>query len=142
MVYNDKYKFVAIVNEKIEIGKALNAIAHMGLGLVNIADEDTKEKMSFIDFPDKDEESHKSISGLSLIVLGGKNNEIKKARRKFKEEGILFVDFIETMTGDTYAEQLVKTKEINTEEHNYFGLLAFGEIDKINPITKRLSLYK
>lgn len=70
------------------------------------------------------------------------NNEIKKARRQFKEEGILFIDFIETMTGDTYAEQLVKTKEINTEEHNYFGLLAFGEIDKINPITKRLSLYK
>ncbi len=69
MVYNDKYKFVAIVNEKIEIGKALNAIAHMGLGLVNIADEETKEKMSFIDFPDKDEEAHKSISGLSLIVL-------------------------------------------------------------------------
>lgn len=29
MAYNDKYKFVAIVNEKIEIGKALNAIAHM-----------------------------------------------------------------------------------------------------------------
>lgn len=52
------------------------------------------------------------------------------------------MDFIETMTGDTYAEQLVKTKEINTEEHNYFGLLAFGEIEKINPITKRLSLYK
>ena len=69
MVYNDKYKFVAIVNEKIEIGKALNAIAHMWLGLVNIADEEIKEKMSFIDFPDKDEESHKSISGLSLIVL-------------------------------------------------------------------------
>ncbi len=69
MVYNDKYKFVAVINEKIEIGKTLNAIAHMGLGLVNIADEDTKEKMSFIDFPDKDDVSHKSISGLSLIVL-------------------------------------------------------------------------
>ena len=69
MVHNDKYKFVAIVNEKIEIGKALNAIAHMGLGLVNIADEETREKMSFIDFQDKNEESHKSISGLSLIVL-------------------------------------------------------------------------
>lgn len=69
MVYNDKYKFVAIINEKIEIGKALNAIAHMGLGLVNIADEQTREKMSFIDFPDKEDVSHKSISGLSLIVL-------------------------------------------------------------------------
>ena len=69
MVYNDKYKFVAVINEKVEFGKALNAIAHLGLGLVNIADEDTKEKMSFIDFPDKDDVSHKSISGLSLIVL-------------------------------------------------------------------------
>lgn len=69
MVYNDKYKFVAVINEKIEMGKALNAIAHMGLGLVNIADDEMKDKMAFIDFPDKDEEVHKSISGLSLIVL-------------------------------------------------------------------------
>lgn len=142
MVYNDKYKFVAVINEKIEMGKALNAIAHMGLGLVNIADEETRERMSFIDFPDKDNGSHKSISGLSLIVLKGRNGEIKKVRRQFVEQNILFTDFIETMTGDTYAEQLVKTKELGIEEHNYFGILAFGEIDKINPITKRLSLWK
>ncbi len=142
MVHNDKYKFVAVINEKIETGRALNAIAHMGLGLVNIADEDTKEKMSFIDFPDKDNEAHKSISGLSLIVLKGRNGEIKKVRNQFKEENIMFVDFIETMTGDTYAEQLVKTKELAQEEHNYFGILAFGEIDKINPITKKLSLWR
>lgn len=142
MVHNDKYKFVAVINEKIETGKALNAIAHMGLGLVNIADEETKEKMSFINFPDKDDEAHKSISGLSLIVLKGRNGEIKKVRNQFKEENIMFVDFIETMTGDTYAEQLVKTKELGQEEHNYFGILAFGEIDKINPITKKLSLWR
>lgn len=142
MVYNDQYKFVAVINEKIEMGKALNAIAHMGLGLVNIADDETKEKMSFIDFPDKDDEAHKSISGLSLIVLKGRNGEIKKVRKQFAEENILFVDFVETMTGDTYAEQLVKTKELETEEHNYFGILAFGEIDKINPITRKLSLWR
>ncbi len=76
------------------------------------------------------------------MFYGGKNNEIKKVRRKFEEESILFVDFTETMTGDTYEEQLIKTKEINTEEHNYYGILAFGEIEKINPITKRLSLFK
>lgn len=98
--------------------------------------------MSFIDFPDKDNETHKSISGLSLIVLKGRNGEIKKVRKQFIEENILFTDFIETMTGDTYAEQLVKTKELGQEEHNYFGLLAFGEIDTINPITRKLSLYR
>lgn len=142
MVYNNKYKFVAVINEKIEPGRALNAIAHMGLGLVNIANDEIKEKMSFIDFTDKNSDIHKSISGLSLIVLKGRNGEIKKVRNQFAEQDILFVDFLETMTGDTYAEQLVKTKELTTDEHNYFGLLAFGEIDKINPITKKLSLYK
>ncbi len=142
MVHNDKYKFVAVMNEKIETGRALNAIAHMALGLVNMADDELKEKMSFIDFTDKDNEVHKSISGLSLIVLKGRNGEIKKVRNSFKEENILFVDFLETMTGDTYAEQLIKTKELGTDEHNYFGLLGFGEIDKINPITKKLSLYR
>ena len=142
MVHNDQYKFVAVINEKIEMGKALNAIAHMGLGLVNIADDETKEKMSFIDFPDKDGEVHESISGLSLIVLKGRNGEIKKVRSQFAEQNILFVDFIETMTGDTYAEQLVKTKELGTEEHQYFGVLAFGEIEKINPITRKLSLWR
>ncbi len=53
-----------------------------------------------------------------------------------------FVDFLESMTGDTYAEQLEKTKQLGEEEHNYFGLLGFGEIEKINPITKKLSLYR
>ncbi len=141
-VHNDKFKFVAIVNKNLEPGQALNAVTHMGLGLANLADAETREKMSFIDFPDKDNFSHQSISGLSLIVLKGKNGEIKKVRRAFAEEDILFVDFTESMTGDTYAEQLEKTKGISSDDHNYFGILAFGEIDKISPITKRLSLWR
>ena len=140
-VLNDKFKFVAILNKNLAPGQALNAVAHMGLGLANLTNAVTREKMSFIDFSDKDDFSHQSISGLSLIVLKGKNSEIKKARQKFADENILFVDFTETMTGDTYVEQLDKTKGLSQDEHNYFGILAFGEIDKINPITKRLSLW-
>ncbi len=50
--------------------------------------------MSFIDFMDKDGSIHKSISGLSLIVLRGKNSEIKKLGNEFIENDILFTDFI------------------------------------------------
>lgn len=64
--------------------------------------------MSFIDFMDKDGSIHKSISGLSLIVLRGKNSEIKKLGNEFIENDILFTDFIETMTGDTYKEHWIK----------------------------------
>ncbi len=36
-----------------------------------------KEKVSFIDFVDEDGSIHKSLSWLYLIVLRGKNGEIK-----------------------------------------------------------------
>ncbi len=42
MVYNDTHKFVAVVNKNLEIGKALNAIAHSCAGLVGIAPEEIK----------------------------------------------------------------------------------------------------
>ncbi len=141
MVYSDTHKFVAMINKELEVGKALNAIAHSLAGLVSMADEEIKEKMSFIDFQDKDDFVHKNISGLSLIVLRGKNNEIKKLRQKFIENNILFTDFTETMTGDTYKEQLVKTKETSEEEMKYFCLAGFGEKEIIDPLTKKFSLW-
>lgn len=141
MVYNETYKFVAIVNKNLEIGKVLNAIAHSTAGLVASAPEKLKEKMSFIDFVDKDDSPHKSISGLSLIVLRGKNGEIKKLRKSFIENNIHFTDFTETMTGDTYKEQLDRTKETDEENMKYFCLVGFGEKQIIDPLTKKFSLW-
>lgn len=40
MVYNDTHKFVAIVNKNMEIGKALNTIAHSCTDLVGVAPAD------------------------------------------------------------------------------------------------------
>lgn len=141
MVYNDTYKFVAVVNKDLEIGKALNAIAHSCAGLVDLATDELREKMSFIDFEDGDGYVHKNISGLSLIVLRGKNGEIKKLRKSFVEQDILFTDFIETMTGDTYKEQLDKTKDTKEEDMKYYCLVAFGEKEIIDPLTRKFSLW-
>lgn len=141
MVYNETHKFIAVVNKNLEIGKALNAIAHSCAGLVALAPEEAKEKMSFIDFKDKDGFLHASISGLSLIVLRGKNGEIKKLRQKLIENNILYTDFTETMTEDTYKEQLEKTLDISNEEMEYYCLAAFGEKEVIDPLTKKFSLY-
>lgn len=142
MVYSKTHKFVALVNKNLEAGKALNAVAHCCAGLSFSAPEELREKMSFIDFADKDGVVHKSISGLSLIVLRGSNSELRKARAKFMENDIHFTDFTETMTGDTYQEQLLKTAEASGEEMEYYCVAAFGEKDVVNPITKRFSLWK
>lgn len=68
--------------------------------------------MSFIDFVDKEGQVHKIILGLSLIVLKEKNNEIRRLRKQFVKNNILFT---ETITGDTYKDM------------NYFCVTAFGE---------------
>jgi hypothetical protein len=141
MVYADTHKFVVLVNKNLEAGRAMNAIAHSCAGLAAVAPETLREKMSFIDFTDKDNAVHHSISGLSLIVLRGTNSELKKARRKFIESNVLFTDFIETMTGGTYREQLEKTAAKETEEMEYYCVAAFGEKAVIDPITKRFSLW-
>ena len=141
MVYADSHKFVVLVNKNMDVGRAMNAIAHSCAGLVAVAPETLREKMSFIDFTDKDNEVHRSISGLSLIVLRGTNGELKKARRKFIENDVLFTDFVEAMTGDTYKEQLEKTADKETAALEYFCVAAFGEKSIIDPITKRFSLW-
>lgn len=142
MVYNDKYKFVAVINKDLEMGVALNAIAHSCAGLVAMAPDELKEKMSFIDFTDKDDFVHKSISGLSLIVLRGKNGEIKKLKRALVENKMLFTDFTETMTGDTYKEQLDKTLETSEEDMKYYCIATFGEKEVLDPLTKKFSLWR
>lgn len=71
------YKFVVLVNKELEneIGRAMNAIAHCLAGVVNSASEDLKEKMSFIDFIDKDGNSHNSGNwDGSLFQIYGKEN--------------------------------------------------------------------
>ena len=141
MVYADTHKIVVLVNKNLEAGKAMNAIGHSCAGLVSAAQETLREKMSFINFVDKDNVIHQSISGLSMIILRGTNNELKKARRKFVENNILFTDFTATMTGDTYMEQLEKTADMRTEEMEYYCVVAFGEKTVIDPITKRFSLW-
>ena len=142
MVYSDTHKFVVIVNKNLEAGRAFNSVAHSCAGLVASASKELREKMSFIDFPAKDGIMHQSISGLSLIVLRGSNNELKKAKTKFSENGVHFTDFTVTMTGDTYKEQLAKTEETSEEDMEYFCVAAFGEKEIIDPITKRFSLWR
>jgi len=142
MIYADTHKFVAVINKNLEPGVALNALAHSAAGLVASASEELREKMSFIGFLDKDGNNHQSISALSLIVLRGTSNEIKKARNKYIEENVHFVDFLETMTGDTYKEQLEKTAVSSYEDLTFYGIIAFGEKAVLDPITKRCSLWR
>ena len=136
------HKFIFIMNKKLETGVVMNAAAHMALGLVNRANPEMIDKMKFLDFIDKDEGVHPSISALSLIVKRATSGEIRKARNEALARDVLFTDFTITMTGDTYVEQLEKTKETAEADLQYYGLGLFGEKDVLDTFTRKLSLWR
>jgi hypothetical protein len=136
------YKFVVLLNKKLDAGVALNAAAHMVASLMAQTAATEKANMRFLDYVDADGQVH-PVSGLSLIVLRADNsNKIRTARQRAIEEDILFVDFTESMTGDTWVEQMQRTKSLAESELNYYGICMFGEKDVIDSITSRFSLWR
>ena len=122
---NTDYKFVIAINKAIDIGVALNAASHVALSIAAQATDEQKKLMSFIPFMDGAHVEHPSISGLSLIVLRGSQGDLKKLVNGAREQGLLHADFIETMTGGTYIEQLERTKA--NPEHVYYAVAVFGK---------------
>ncbi len=137
------YKFVVVVNKEIEQpGVALNVVAHLSAGLVGSASNDLKEKMTFIDFTDKEGKIHPSISALSLIVLRGKNSEIAKLKEDAIAQDIHFTDFLESMTGDSYKEQLERTAKLSNDNLKFYGIMLFASKESLQLLTKKFSLWR
>lgn len=135
------HKFVTVLNEKIETGKALNALAHMSAGLA--ASYPQVEEMRFDSYIDKDGNVHANISDNPFIVLSAKNsNKLRTFREELIEKGIHFVDFTDTMTVGTFAEQKARTSQTPEAELEYFGVCAFGKAHELEVLTRKFSLWR
>ena len=135
-----KNKLVAIVNEKIEIGVAMNALAHASLAF----GAKFKKKECFLTpYIDKERKILWEISGMPFIILKGNSNEIKKAILQAKEQNIFQLGFTDTLTlCDGYEEQIKNTSEKTLDEFIYYVGVLYGDFEKVKTITKRLSLFK
>lgn len=132
-------KLVALVNKEIEVGVAMNAVAHMTIGL---GTQLSNEILRLNDYQDKDGNIYPNISQMPFMILRGKSSEIRKAVGQAKEEKMQLSVFTNTMTGGTYQEQLDNTLKTPEEQLVYYGAILFGPWDLVSQITKRFSLYK
>ncbi len=133
-------KLVAIVNEKIEIGVAMNALAHISFAMgANLG----KEAAFLTPYIDKEQKINWPISGMPYIILKGTSSEIKKALLQAKEQEIAQLGFTDTMTlCGGYEEQIRNTAAKTLDEFVYYAAALYGDFEKVKQITKRLSLFK
>lgn len=132
-------KLVAVLNKSIEVGKAMNALAHMCIGLGSAIGQ---KELRLTDYRDADGDSHPFISEIPFIILSENSNKIRKIRANALAERILLNDFTDTMTVGTYQEQIAKTSQTKEENLIYYGIVLFGDWEKVSSITKKCSLWR
>lgn len=132
-------KLVAVMNEKIEPGIVMNALAHMCVGF---GSEIGKESLRLCNYIDADGTSHPSISEMPFMILKSNSNKIRNLKQSAAEKGIKCVDFTSTMTVGTYQEQLERTKQTKEADLIYYGIVLFGDWNTVSELTKKFSLWK
>jgi hypothetical protein len=132
-------KLVAVMNEKIEPGVIMNALAHMCIGF---GSEIGKEPLRLTNYLDADGGSHPSISEMPFMILKANSNKIRALRQAAIEACMKCVDFTNTMTIGTYLEQIECTKETKEPDLIYYGIVLFGDWNKVSELTRKFSLWK
>lgn len=130
---------VAVLNEKIEQGPVMNALAHMSIGLGSHIGKDALQLTEYID---ADNQKHKYISAMPFMILKANSNKIRTLRQAAIEHNIHFTDFADTMTVGTYTEQLEHTAQTKEADLIYYGIVLFGPWEKVTELTKKFSLWK
>jgi hypothetical protein len=135
------HRFVAVLNKKIEQGRAMNALAHMAIGFSSIYPD--KQSLRIDSYVDKDGSNHTGISDNPFIVLSADNsNQIRTLRNALLDKEILFNDFTHTMIEGTYKEQKQRTKQTPESELEYYGICFFAENSVSKELTKKFSLWR
>ncbi|HUD00755.1 MAG TPA: DUF2000 domain-containing protein [Rhabdochlamydiaceae bacterium] len=133
------HKLVAVMNEKVEPGVIMNALAHLCIGFGASLGP---EPLRLTNYIDGNGGEHPNISENPFIILKANSNKIRGLRQEAAREGIRFVDFTDTMTVGTYLEQLERTRQTPEEALVYYGIVLFGEWNKVSELTRKFSLWK
>ncbi|EPA8651989.1 DUF2000 domain-containing protein [Photobacterium damselae] len=133
-------RFVAILNKKMDLGRTLNVLGHISVGLSNLLDPNDA---IYIDYCDLDNNHYKNICHYPFIVLKADNsNKIRKLKELAESKEVKFTVFTHTMIDGGSEIQQSRTKQTSESELNYLGICLFGDTDVIKNLTKKFSLYK
>jgi hypothetical protein len=125
-------KILALINSSKQFGVAANAAAHASLGLASRLVAEAKQ------LPTKEWKEgptlHPLVVDVPIEVKSADAETLRKCRMHAISKGLLFTDFTQTMTGDTYIEQLEKTKSTNEAELEYYCVVIAGSEEDLGDL--------
>jgi hypothetical protein len=143
MYADNQYKFVAVLNPKIDIAQLLNALGHLTAGLM--AKANNLEEMRFLKYEfQADWATPSNISLYPFIILKAKNNNQLRTLHQAvnNETGILHNTFTDSMLASSAVEQVENTKNTQTDDLIYLGIVLFGDAKKLAALTRKFSIFK
>ncbi|GAD89820.1 hypothetical protein VHA01S_028_00190 [Vibrio halioticoli NBRC 102217] len=139
-VEENSRRFIAVLNKKMDLGRTLNVLGHISVGLSNCLDA---SETAYVDYHDKDGNIHPNLSHFPFIVLKADNsNKIRKVREEALARGIKFVDFTSTMIDGGSEIQQQVTNDTAEADLEYLGISLFGNTEELREFTKKFSLYR
>ncbi|SIO95802.1 hypothetical protein VSP9026_03554 [Vibrio spartinae] len=121
----------------MDLGRTLNVLGHLSVGLSNQLDDSESQH---VDYEDIDGNIHPSISHYPFIVL--KTDSSNKLREEVINHHLKFTDFTSSMIEGGSVEQQQTTRETKEADLEYLGLCIFGDTEILRGLTKKFSLYK
>ncbi|MCL1045077.1 DUF2000 domain-containing protein [Shewanella electrodiphila] len=133
-------RFIAVLSKKMELGRSLNVLGHLSVGLASQLDD---SETQYIDYHDMDGNLHPNLSHYPFIVLKADNsNKLRKVREEAISRDIKFTDFSSSMIEGGSLVQQQRTNETKEADLEYLGVCLFGDTEILREFTKKFSLYR
>ena len=135
-------KLVAVLNENLPTGIAMNVLAHMSIGLG--ASAENKGELRLVDYVDADGNSHPNLSELPFIILKAKDPaQLRALRAELVKKNVYFVDFpdyVQKSIGTFDSPE--KSRQFKEENIEYYGIAMFDDWDTVSGLTRSFSLWR
>jgi hypothetical protein len=139
MYANNSMKFTAVLNGKVSVPKLMNALGHITAGL---SAELGREGVVYLDYLNEADAFRSRIAEAPFIVLKSKNgSQLASLRAAAGAAGIPHNTFVSAMVGASAAEQIATTRAAVGQTLEYWAILLFGEASKLDPLTRKFSLF-
>ncbi|SRR6266702_7867799 len=133
-------KIVIVIDKTLEQWQVLNTVAHIS-AYIGHKLGDNFGTGDF--FETKDTFKHPRNSQYPIILLRAKPTQLPSLMTKVRESELLYHSFIREMIETTDDKEIVETlSNKNDSEIEYLGIGIFGEIDKVNALTKNYQTWR